>query len=279
MKVTILVDNSTLTDTEFRAEPAFAAWIEDAGTRILFDCGYSDIILHNADTMGIDLLSADAVVFSHGHSDHTWGLIPILQRITTLASRSGPPPAMRFIGHPASYWSRTTRGIPEIGPLLSPERLSRFGDVIGTRQPRYLTDTLLFLGEIPSRFPFDQRKETGLLMTPDGPVPDLVPDDSAIVGITSEGLVIVTGCAHAGICSVIRQAIEITGDSRIRDVIGGFHLFQSSPDTIRQISCYLHEIHPVELHPCHCTGKPATIAFADILSLDETGVGTVLEYL
>ena len=279
MKITILVDNTTLIDAYYRAEPAFAAWIEDGDTRILFDCGYSDIILQNADAMGIDILTADAIVFSHGHSDHTWGVVPILTRINRMASLGQKIPKLRFIGHPASYWSRTYRGVPEVGPLISPDRLSSFGDVIGTREPRYLTENLIFLGEIPSIFPFDQRKERGILYTPDGPVPDLIPDDSAIVGRTSEGLVIITGCAHAGICSVIEHAKVVTGEDRIRDIIGGFHLYQSSPDTITQINCYLHNIHPVEIHPCHCTGQQATISLSDLLSLDETGVGTVLEYL
>lgn len=278
MKITILVDNTTLTDVYYRAEPAFSAWIEDGNTKILFDCGYSDIILSNADDMGIDLLAADAIVFSHGHSDHTWGLVPILRRISTRAALGMQIPRLRFIGHPASYWSRTSQKVPETGPFITPERLSRFGDVIGTRQPRYLTETLIFMGEIPSLFPFENRKVVGTLFTPDGPVGDDIPDDSAIVGITSEGLVIITGCAHSGICSVIERAVSLTGERRIRDIIGGFHLYQSPPEILASIAGYLQEIGPQELHPCHCTGQSAAVTVAGCLSLKEIGVGTVLEY-
>ena len=103
--------------------------------------------------------------------------------------------------------------------------------------------------------------------------PDYTPDDSAIAMKTSEGLVIITGCAHAGICSVIRRAQVITGEERIRDVIGGFHLYQSSPNTITQVASFMHTLNPVELHPCHCTGQLAREAFSDLISLDETGVG------
>lgn len=279
MKITILVDNTTLTDVYYRAEPAFAAWIEDGNTKILFDCGYSDIILSNADEMGIDILTADAIVFSHGHPDHTWGLVPILRRISSRAALGKTIPKMRFIGHPASFWSRTSQGVPETGPFIHPEGLSRFGDVIGTRQPRYLTETLIFMGEIPSLFSFDQRTVAGTLFTPDGPVGDDIPDDSAIVGITGEGLVIITGCAHAGICSVIERAMSLTGDRRIRDIIGGFHLYQSPQHILASIAGYLQEIRPQELHPCHCTGQHAAVSIAGQLSLKETGVGTVLEYL
>jgi len=279
VKITILVDNTAIIDAYFLAEPAFSVWIEDGDTRVLFDCGYSNILLRNADAMGIDILTADAIVFSHGHPDHTWGLIPILERITRKAALGQKTRKLRFIGHPASYWSRTGKGAHELGPLVGPDRLSAFGDVIGSREAVPLSDQMFFLGEIPSLFPYDQRTEQGTLYTPDGPVPDLIPDDSAIVCLTSEGLVIITGCAHAGICSVIERAKAVTGKERIRDVIGGFHLYQSTPDTISQVSCYLHSQKPVELHPCHCTGQLATLAFSDILSLDEIGVGLVLEYL
>ncbi|MFH0968852.1 MAG: MBL fold metallo-hydrolase [Methanobacteriota archaeon] len=278
LKITILVDNTTLIDKYYLAEPAFAAWIEDGNTRILFDCGYSDIILQNADAMGIDILSADAIVFSHGHQDHTWGLIPIIERINLRATHGHRIKKYRFIGHPASFWSRTCKGIPEVGSLISPERLSSFGDVIGSCEARYLTDRIIFLGEIPSLFPFDKRHELGTLYTPDGPVPDFIPDDSALTMQTSEGLVILTGCAHAGICSIIEKAKAVTGEDCIRDIIGGFHLYQSSSDTISQITSFLQCIHPGGLHPCHCTGQLATRAFSDLVSLEETGVGTVLEY-
>jgi 7,8-dihydropterin-6-yl-methyl-4-(beta-D-ribofuranosyl)aminobenzene 5'-phosphate synthase len=279
MKVTILVDNTAINDRYYRAEPGFSVWIEDGETRILFDCGYSEIIIQNAVSMGIDLLAADAIVFSHGHYDHTWGLYHLLDLITRSALVTGTSKKLRFVGHPASFWSRTNKGLPECGPIISPDRLSSFGDVVGTCESVYLTERVLFLGEIPSIHPFDQRKEYGTLFTPDGPVPDYIPDDSAIAMKTAEGLVIITGCAHAGICSVIRRAQVITGEDRIRDVIGGYHLYQSSPNTITHIASFLKNLNPVELHPCHCTGQLAKQAFSELLSLDETGVGTVLEYL
>jgi 7,8-dihydropterin-6-yl-methyl-4-(beta-D-ribofuranosyl)aminobenzene 5'-phosphate synthase len=278
MRITLLVDNTSITDTIYLAEPAFAAWVEDGDTRILFDCGYSDIILRNADAMGIDILTTDIIVFSHGHRDHTWGLMAVLERITRQAGAGHQIKKLRFIGHPASYWSRTWKGIPETGPLVSPDRLSSFGDVIGSCDARYITDHMVFLGEIPSLFPFDQREERGILYTPDGPVPDFLPDDSALALLTSEGLVILTGCSHAGICSIIEKAKAVTGETRIRDIIGGFHLYQSSPGTISQVAGYLTSVNPKELHPCHCTGQRAIRTLSDLVSLDETGVGTVLEY-
>ena len=122
--------------------------------------------------MGIDILTADAIVFSHGHCDHTWGLYPILERVLRKAIQNRKPRKLRFYRspRPASGQGRT-KGIPEYGPLIGPDRLSSFGDVIGSCEALHLTDRVLFLGEIPSIHPFDQRQERGTLFTPDGPVP------------------------------------------------------------------------------------------------------------
>ena len=74
MRLTVLVDNATLTDRYFLAEPGLSIYIEDGGTRVLFDTGYSGILVENARKMGIDLLRIEEVVLSHGHLDHILGL-------------------------------------------------------------------------------------------------------------------------------------------------------------------------------------------------------------
>ena len=79
MKLTVLVDNNTLIDRYFLAEPGVAYYIEIGATKILFDTGYSDIFLKNASRMGIDLLDIDILVLSHAHLDHTWGLQHLIQ--------------------------------------------------------------------------------------------------------------------------------------------------------------------------------------------------------
>ena len=148
-----------------------------------------------------------------------------------------------------------------------------------TAQPFRLTDKLVFLGEIPrlnDKIP-DRNKRRTILM-PDGPEPDRLLDDSALVYVADAGLVILTGCAHAGILNVVAQAQAITGTERIRDLIGGFHLKASDRATIDATVAGLRKVRPDVLHPCHCTSLAAKIALSAIAPIGEVGVGFRLEY-
>lgn len=78
MKLTVLMDNHTEIDVYHLGEPAVSYWLEADGKRFLFDTGYSDAFLKNAKAMGIDLTTADAILLSHGHNDHTGGLPDLL---------------------------------------------------------------------------------------------------------------------------------------------------------------------------------------------------------
>lgn len=279
MKITILTDNTALNDRFYLAEPALSIWIEDTDKTVLFDCGYSDVFLKNASAMGIDIVNVDIIALSHGHSDHSWGLIPLFQMYTRIGEEGKKMHRPQFISHPDAFCSREWSGVPEIGSLIGTDRLERFVNAEFTKEPRQISDNIIFLGEIPTIFPFEERKPYGTRITSSGPVPDYVPDDSALVCRTQEGLVIITGCSHSGICSIVERAKEVAGDTRVRDIIGGFHLFDATPDRLSQTICYLKETNPQELHPCHCTGNIARMAFCELMTLDEIGVGMVLEYL
>ena len=82
MKLTVLVDTNTLIDRYFYGEPGISYFIVDEGKRILFDVGYSDAFIRNAQKMNIDLRNTDFLVLSHGHLDHTWGLEPLIKLYT-----------------------------------------------------------------------------------------------------------------------------------------------------------------------------------------------------
>jgi len=79
MKIHILVDNNTLIDRYFQGEPGVSYYIEDENMNILFDAGYSDVFIKNARKMQLDLYNIDTIVISHGHLDHTWGLVPLMR--------------------------------------------------------------------------------------------------------------------------------------------------------------------------------------------------------
>jgi len=278
MKLTVLVDNATLTDRYFSAEPGLSFCIEDGRTRILFDLGYSGLFLENAQKMGIDLSDTDYVVLSHGHLDHTWGLDTLVRLCSEAKNEGLSHTEPVFVGHPEVFASRRVEGAGQIGCMIGPEMLKEYGEVRLSRAPLRLSENIIFLGSIGRIFPFEGNQPVGTLMTPSGSVPDLVPDDSALVCTTPRGIVIITGCSHSGICSIVEQAKRVSGDDRVLDIIGGFHLLDAPDEQIRGTCEYLGRLAPVEVHACHCTDLAAKIALSGVVNLREVGVGLTLEY-
>ena len=119
------MDNHTLIDRYFTGEPGLSIFIDTGKTRILFDTGYSNVFLANADRMGIDLLDLDAVVLSHAHLDHTWGLQHLIQRHAEAAFEHASAKRPALVAHPTVFDPRTVAGIGEIGSLVSKEKAGR----------------------------------------------------------------------------------------------------------------------------------------------------------
>lgn len=122
LTVTILIDNDTLIDRYYVAEPALSILLEEGSKKILFDTGYSDVFLRNADRMDISLLNLDYVVLSHGHIDHTGGLGYLIQRYTEamIEVRSFQTPDL--IAHPFCFYPRPLSRLPDIGSQISEDR-------------------------------------------------------------------------------------------------------------------------------------------------------------
>lgn len=276
MKLTVLVDNTTLIDRYFLAEPGLSLLIEDKDVRVLFDTGYSDLFLKNAEKMGKDLSGLDYLVISHSHLDHTWGLVPFIRHLTELKIEGRPHRAPELIGHPGIFISAGTAAIPELGSLMSREKMARHLPLKLTRKPVWLSDRLVFLGEIPRKNDFEGMTAFGSKAGENRP--DQVEDDSALAYKTDRGLVVITGCAHAGICNTITHARTVCGEDRVADVIGGFHLLNPSPTQLRKTTDFFRRLSPGAVHACHCTDLNSKIALAGVAVVNETGVGMTLSY-
>ncbi len=277
MELTVLVDNNTLIDRYFLGEPGISYFIEDNGTRILFDLGYSDAFMINARKMGIDLLKLDHVILSHGHLDHTWGLDPFIRALTEAQIEGRPCTRPSLCAHPNVFATKTVQGLPEIGSMISAKKVARHLNLQLSKDPVRITDRLVFLGEIPRIFSFEEAL-LGETETNGTMVPDTLMDDSSLAYGSDQGLVIITGCAHAGICNTIEYAKKVCGDKRIHAVIGGFHLQNPSKPRMEQTTGYLAAQHIVALYPCHCTDLQSKIALARVLPVHETGSGLHLSY-
>jgi 7,8-dihydropterin-6-yl-methyl-4-(beta-D-ribofuranosyl)aminobenzene 5'-phosphate synthase len=130
-----------------------------------------------------------------------------------------------LIAHPQVFANRHSKNDPQIGSLLKEENLAGFFDIQLSSGPVFLTQRLIFLGEIQRKNNFEAQKNIGTVRLKNGEeIPDMVMDDSALVYLSEGGLVIITGCSHAGICNIVEHAKKITGETRILDIIGGLHL-------------------------------------------------------
>lgn len=276
MKLTVLVDNNTLTD--FVGEPALSHFVEAQGKKILFDAGYSDVFITNARRLHIDLLDVDFVVLSHGHLDHTWGLVPLVRLHTEVMADKLPVKKPALIAHPLAFLPRKLENLPEIGSLLREDKLSGFFDVQPSREPVWLTQRLVFLGEIERSNDFEAKKPLGKILENGVEKDDLLFDDSALAYKSPEGLVIITGCSHSGICNIVEQARRICGEERVVDIVGGLHLLDPSAEQLQGTLEYLRALRPRSLHACHCTDLRSKIALSMVVELKEVGVGLTLEY-
>jgi len=277
MKLTVLIDNNTLIDRYFLGEPGVSYFIEADGKKILFDVGYSDAFITNARKLSIDLLNVDFVVLSHGHLDHTWGLIPLVRLYTEgiIEGQNANKPTL--VTHPLTLSSKRF-GNFEIGSLLTEDKLSGYLHLKLSREPVYLTERLVYLGEIERTNDFEAKNPIGKSLEEGIEKDDFLFDDSALAYKSSEGLIIITACSHSGICNIIEYAKKVCGDDRVVDIVGGFHLLDPSAEQMQGTIKYLKLLNPSSVHACHCTDLESKIELSKVVNLKEVGVGLKLEY-
>jgi 7,8-dihydropterin-6-yl-methyl-4-(beta-D-ribofuranosyl)aminobenzene 5'-phosphate synthase len=249
------------------AEHGFAAMVKvnagNTGDTILFDAGLSkDGLTHNLDVLDGKPNEFHAIVLSHGHADHTRGLMGLVER---MSARKMP-----LLLHPDALLERKVV-FPDGHEINLPPPdyrvLHSDGiELIQERAPSYLLGGLIMVtGQVHRSTDFEtgfpiHHAHVGGKWQPDPLIHD---DQAVIVNLKDKGLVVLTGCGHAGVINTIRHAQTLTGVEQIHAVIGGFHLSGAIFEPIiAPTIAALKQIRPQTIVPAHCTGWRATHAMA-----------------
>jgi len=285
VEIISLVDNSVdfLSTTRRREVKSFREWAkrpfrlplaehgfsmllrifhENESHAILFDAGGSpNSVVTNAERMGITLSKIEYIVLSHGHYDHFGGLPTVVKAI----NKEGLP----IIVHEDMFKIRGTAGqggTIRKYPEFPSEESVKPAKYIKTKQPHLVAgDLALITGEIPRKTSFEggHPQHRALVDGKWKPDPWIWDERALIINIKRRGLVILSGCAHAGIINTILYARQLTGVEAVYAVLGGFHLSgREFEPRIEQTVEELKKISPKLLAPSHCTGWRGSYAIA-----------------
>jgi 7,8-dihydropterin-6-yl-methyl-4-(beta-D-ribofuranosyl)aminobenzene 5'-phosphate synthase len=265
-RVAAVMDNGEVPDALI-AEHGFSMLVSvskgDREHRFLYDAGISpDGVVGNMRRLDIDPSSIEAIVCSHGHFDHTTGIDGLIR---TLGQTNMP-----VLIHP-HFWRRRRFALPGREPLEIPttsrHALEDAGfDVIEEQQPSFLFErSVLVTGEVPRTTGYEPGfpPQQAWLHHSWQPDPLILDDQALILNLRDKGLVVLTGCGHAGVVNIARYAQRLTGSQPLHALLGGFHL--NGPlfePLIPRVLNDLAALHPSVLVPAHCTGWRAQHAMS-----------------
>jgi 7,8-dihydropterin-6-yl-methyl-4-(beta-D-ribofuranosyl)aminobenzene 5'-phosphate synthase len=252
VEIMILVENTTPVPN-FQGEYGFAALVTVDGKSFLFDTGSKDALFENARLAGVDLAQINDLVISHGHFDHTGAVKAFLKM-----GRNKRIYAHSNIFIPRYALSEEIRR--EIGAAFKEQDISSNGaELIVTDGFTEIHPAVFVTGEIPRNTDYEDVGGNFWANADDRLVADNIADDMSMVINHPEGLIIISGCAHAGIINTIDYARTKTGQSKILAFIGGTHLIRASEDRLAKTITALRDFDVQKIIVCHCTGFNATV--------------------
>ncbi|MGI6432561.1 MAG: MBL fold metallo-hydrolase [Sphaerochaetaceae bacterium] len=276
IQVTTLMDNSALPGSDLKTEHGFSCYVEYKGLNLLFDTGASEAFLANAQKLKIDLGHLQMLAISHGHYDHSGGVIPLLQA-----------------HHYKKLQMWTGRGFEQAKYSLNPQGLRFSGidfnhQMLNAHNVQWNTTcsnvTMIYKGVwLVSLFdpihPIEERNERFVTINEDGePQVDQFLDEIALVLDVPQGLVMIVGCAHPGILNMV-DALPKRFSKPLYALIGGIHLYDASEKRRSIVIDTLLERNIPMISLCHCSGEQAmALAKAKHAGFKENQVGTVFTF-
>lgn len=254
LKVTVL-------STMLVAEPTgigewgFSALVEADGHRILVDTGARpETVLQNAREMNVDLSRVQEVILTHNHDDHVGGLLTLRR---AMMKKNPAALSVVYVAKGIFYSRPSTQG--ESNPMIT---IRQEYEATGGRFVEHSGGADIFpgawlTGPVPRKYPERNWSVSGKVQTPDGLVEDTIPEDQSLVLDRTQGLVVLTGCGHAGIVNILTDAATKFPGREVDAVIGGLHLFRASDEQLDWTGDEFRQFKVANLLGAHCTGIEA----------------------
>ncbi len=246
LTVTVLVENS-VSSRGLLAEHGLSFFIETPTEKLLWDTGQGFVLNNNARNLGVNFNTLNAIALSHGHYDHTGGLLSVLKQNNTC----------KIYLHPDAISPKYSNHKNIGSPFQDQDILNQYSDrFVWTEKPTEIIPGIFATGTIPrlhslentgGNFSCDQDHQT----------PDLLEDDQALFVEVSQGIIVLLGCAHSGVINTLDYIAQITGKNQFYAVIGGTHLLNASQERLEATVETFERYNLQVIGANHCTGFKA----------------------
>ena len=274
LKITVL-STMLVGDASGLGEWGFSALVEADGHRILLDTGsHPETVLKNARDLNIDLSDVKEVILTHYHWDHVRGLMTLRRE---MMKKNPAALSVAYVAQGIFYSRPSPKGEQNDMIVIRKDYEASGGKIIEYSKGVEIFPGAWLTGPVPRKYPERNWSNSGKVQTPNGLVEDNIPDDQSLVLNTPQGLVVLTGCGHAGIVNILTYAAEQFPNEPVYAVLGGLHLFPASDEQLNWTGDKLKEFRVANIMGAHCTGIEAVYRLRDRVGLTRKTavVGTV----
>jgi 7,8-dihydropterin-6-yl-methyl-4-(beta-D-ribofuranosyl)aminobenzene 5'-phosphate synthase len=250
------------------AEHGLAYYIEtvvdNKTTACMFDYGLDAAgVMNNIALLGIDISRAAAFCLSHGHYDHFMGAVNILKQNQSRIP-AGTPFYLGEEGFLRRYSLRPgTTEAADLGQLQRSDLEALGLKVVEVKNPTQIIPGAFFTGKIERLTTYEKIPPSNQVKRGEKPEQDDFRGEQGLFfNVKGKGLVVLSGCAHAGMVNTVRQAQKVSGVEKVHAIMGGLHLINAKPERIQSTVADIKAMKPDHLMPAHCTGFEALVAFS-----------------